>query len=86
MSEFFKAAANWKQPIKKHQVTVEGTVYEVTLKESIEMIKHGVENYYIDPNGEIALRVKKNTRYVFPEIETFVGNPYWPTERFTWKK
>jgi len=30
MSEFFKAAANWKQPIKKHEVTVEGTVYEVT--------------------------------------------------------
>ena len=86
MSEFFKAAATWKQRIKKFTVTVEGKVYEVTQDKLIEMSKHGVENYYINPKGEIALREKKNTRYVFPEIETFVGDPYWPTERFIWKK
>jgi len=86
MSEFFKAAAHWKQRITKHEVTVEGKVYEVTVDKKIDMIKHGEENYYINPKGEIALQEKKDTRYVFPEIETYVGNPYWPKETFVWKK
>jgi len=86
MPGFFEAAANFKQTITKHEVTVEGKTVEVSRDNKIEMIKRGVENYYFKTDGTLALRERKNTRYYYPEIETFTGNPYWPEETFIWKK
>jgi hypothetical protein len=86
MPGFFEAAANFKPIITKHEVTVEGKTFEVSRDEKIEMIKQGMENYYVKTDGTLALREKKSGRHRFPEIETFAGDPYWPTERFTWKK
>ena len=86
MPEFFEAAANFKPAISKHEVTVEGKTVEVSRDEKIEMIKQGIENYYFKTDGTIAVREKKSARNRFAEIETFAGDPFWPTERFVWKK
>ena len=62
--ELLKALRNLPpQNPKKHFVTVQGKKYEVTLKEKLEMMKHGEENYIrIDGKFEIP-KPKAKTRY-----------------------
>jgi hypothetical protein len=86
MPGFFEAAKNFKQVVKKYTVTLQGQTIEVTLDKKLEMNKNGIENYYLKTDGTLSMREKKNTRYRYPEIEKFMGDPYWPKERFEWKK
>ena len=86
MPGFFEAAANFKQSKSVHEVTVDGKTIEVSRDKKIEMIKNGIEHYYFKEDGTLAMREKKNIRNHYPEIETFLGNPYWPEEQFVWKR
>ncbi len=81
-----EALSNIKPRRNKHEVVVEGHTVEVTLDKKIEMIRNGVENYYFTHTGELVLRERKNKSILFPEIEKFIGNPYWPEDKFLWKK
>lgn len=81
-----EALKNFKPRVVKHTITVEGRTVEVTLDKKLETIRNGIENYYLKEDGTPVLREKKNTRHIHPEIETFVGDPYWPEETFVWKK
>lgn len=85
MSGLFDALKNFKPVSKKHFVTVEGKQVEVSLKQKLEIIQHGEENYILK-DGKPTLKEIKTQRNTFAEIENMTADPFWPTEEFVWKK
>ena len=85
MPGFFEAL-NKTSPImeKKHFVTIQGQVKEVSLRKKIEILKHGEENFLLKGN-EIELKPKPKLKTTYPvlkEVEKgyhFIdGDIHWP--------
>jgi len=87
MKELFKALDIQKKinNVKKHFVKIQGKEVEVSMEEKIEIIRNGESNYILEGMTPVLVEIKIDMN-VFPEIENFTSDPYWPTERFIWKK
>ena len=86
MQELFKAFANLPPVVKKrHFVKIQGKQIEVSLKEKIEIIRNGENNYILQGDKPVRVEVKID-RNVFDEIESFTSDPFWPTESATWTR
>jgi len=86
MQELFKALEIQKSnEIKKYFVKIQGKEVEVSLEEKLEIIRNGESNYILEGKKPVKVEPKIDMN-VFPEIENFTSDPYWPTESFIWKK
>jgi glyoxylate carboligase len=87
MKELFKALDIQKKinNVKKHFVKIQGKEVEVSMEKKIEIIRNGESNYILEGMTPVLVEIKIDMN-VFPEIENFTSDPYWPTERFIWKK
>ena len=88
MKELFKALEIQKKThknVKKHFVKIQGKEVEVSMEKKIEIIRNGESNYILEGMTPVLVEIKIDMN-VFPEIENFTSDPYWPTERFIWKK
>jgi len=87
MKELFKALDIQKKinNVKKHFVKIQGKEVEVSIEKKIEIIRNGESNYILEGMTPVRVEIKIDMN-VFPEIENFTSDPFWPTERFIWKK
>jgi len=87
MKELFKALDIQKKinNVKKHFVKIQGKEVEVSIEKKIEIIRNGESNYILEGMTPVRVEIKIDMN-VFPEIENFTSDPYWPTEGFIWKK
>jgi len=87
MKELFKALDIQKKinNVKKHFVKIQGKEVEVSMEKKIEIIRNGESNYILEGMTPVRVEIKIDMN-VFPEIENFTSDPFWPTERFIWKK
>jgi hypothetical protein len=87
MKELFKALDIQKKinNVKKHFVKIQGKEVEVSMEKKIEIIRNGESNYILEGMTPVRVEIKIDMN-VFPEIENFTSDPYWPTERLIWKK
>lgn len=85
MSELFKALQDFKQPAKKHHVTIDGTKIEVTKQQKLEVIRNGEHRYKIE-QGQLVLVPIAVTKFRFAEIQELGSDPYWPQEKHTWTR
>jgi hypothetical protein len=87
MKELFKALDIQKKinNVKKHFVKIQGKEVEVSMEKKIEIIRNGESNYILEGMTPVLVEIKIDMN-VFPEIENFTSDPYWPTERLIWKK
>jgi hypothetical protein len=86
MQELFKALDVLKNnKVKKHFVKIQGKEVEVSMQEKIEITKNGESNYILEGMTPVKVEIKIDMN-VFPEMENFTSDPYWPSESFIWKK
>ena len=86
MQELFKALDILKtNKVKKHFVKIQGKEVEVSIQEKVEIIRNGESNYILEGTTPVKVEIKIDMN-VFPEIENFTSDPYWPSESFIWKK
>ncbi len=86
MQELFKALDILKtNKVKKHFVKIQGKEIEVSIQEKLEIIQNGENNYILEGMTPVKVEIKIDMN-VFPEIENFTSDPYWPSESFIWKK
>jgi hypothetical protein len=85
MSDLFDALKNLKTTPKKHFVTIDGEKIEVSLETKLKIIQNGEQNYTLK-EGKPVLKEIKTQRNSFAEIDQFIGDPFWPKEKFIWKK
>jgi len=86
MQELFKALDILKtNKVKKHFVKIQGKEVEVSIQEKVEIIQNGENNYILEGMTPVKVEIKIDMN-VFPEIENFTSDPYWPSESFIWKK
>ncbi len=86
MQELFKALDILKtNKVKKHFVKIQGKEVEVSIQEKVEIIQNGENNYILEGMTPVKVEIKIDMN-VFPEIENFTSDPYWPLESFIWKK
>lgn len=87
MQELFKALSilQTNQTVKKHFVHIQDKEVEVTLDEKKEIIRNGENNYVLKGGKPVKVEIKIDRNH-FPEIEDFTSDPFWPSERHTWKK
>ena len=96
MSKVFDVLKNLPPlPEKKHTVTVQGKIIEVTLQKKLEILKHGEEKY-IMKQGEVVLKPVVKAKIRFNKLvkggkgHKFVDeNPFWidgqAEEGYTWQ-
>ncbi len=96
MSKVFEVLKNLPPiPEKKHTVTVQGKIIEVTLDKKLEILKHGEEKYMLK-QGELMLKPVVKAKIRFAKLvkggrgHNFVdGNPFWidgeSEEGYTWQ-
>ena len=70
---------------KKHRVEIQGKLVEVGLQEKIQIIRNGEKNYRLEDGKPVKIESKID-RSIFPEIEEFTADPFWPEGEFIWKK
>ena len=86
MKELFRALDIQKNnKVKKHFVKIQEKEVEVSLEEKLEIIRNGESNYILEGMTPVLVEIKIDMN-VFPEIENFTSDSYWPTESFIWKK
>ena len=87
MQELFKALSsiNTNKTVKKHFVHIQGKEVQVTLDEKIEIIRNGESNYVLKGGKPVKVEIKID-RNRFPEVEDLTSDPFWSSERHTWKK
>tara|TARA_R100001460_G_scaffold55699_2_gene95165 strand:+ start:1136 stop:1447 length:312 start_codon:yes stop_codon:yes gene_type:complete len=71
MSDIFASWRNYKPPVKKHFVTIDGKKIQVNLEKKLEIMRHGEEKYMIKPakfGPEIKLRPRQKTKRVFTTL------------------
>ncbi len=81
MSDLFKLVK--VQPPKKHFVTIEGKKIEVSLQKKLEIMKHGEDEYMLNPDIVLRPKPKAKTRYsVLKKAEKGYafqdGDIHWP--------
>ena len=54
---------------KKHFVTIQGQVKEVSLQKKLEIFKHGEENFLLNGN-KIELKPKPKSKTAYPVLKT----------------
>ena len=69
---------------KKHFVEIQGKKVEVSLKEKLDILRHGEKNYKLDDGKPVKLEIRID-RKKWPELENMKSNPFWPEEKFIWK-
>lgn len=86
MEELLKAIQGIKaNQIKKHFVMIKDTKVQVSLEEKIEIMRNGENNYILEGGKPVRVEIKTNIN-AFPVIEDMKADPFWPEERFTWKR
>ena len=68
MSDLFKDWRDFKPQEKKHLVTIQGEVVEVSLQQKLEIMRNGEDDYVLK-NGQPVRKDKKITRKKFLELE-----------------
>ena len=76
MPGFFEAFGNIKPATKKHTVTIQEKVIEVTLEKKLEIQRAGEDKYMLE-GSKIILRPRKKTNRRFPVLEQDGIDPYW---------
>ena len=86
MQELFKALDILKtNKVKKHFVKIQGKKVAVSMQKKLEIIRNGESNYILEGMTPVKVEIMIDMN-VFPEIENFTSDPYWPSESFIWKK
>jgi len=86
MQELFKALDILKtNKVKKHFVKIQGKEVAVSMQKKLEIIRNGESNYILEGMTPVKVEIMIDMN-VFPEIENFTSDPYWPSESFIWKK
>ena len=87
MSELLKAFQNLPPvPKKKHFVTIQGKTVEVSLKRSLEVLRHGADAYIWQGN-EFVLKPKPKTKTTYRTLQKDTrgydfldGDIHWPNK------